>query len=234
MNGYGPRAGVSAPEALVALLLGLFIVHLGLDTLARVRSAQAAMAARSDVLLSTRIGRNVLRRELRHSMAGRDWTAAPDSLALRAFRGYAMVCSADSTGSVLLLAYHGDRAPDPSKDSVLLIAPEGATHVRALVAVRAAPAPCALGGGEPASWQVDEPPPDEPAVARLFEHGSYHLSGNALRYRPRDGGRQPLTPEVLSDASRWVAGASLAVELQPRDSSAGVPWSGFLAWRAPE
>jgi hypothetical protein len=71
-------------------------------------------------------------------------------------------------------------------------------------------------------------------LARLFERGSYHLTGSALRYRRGGSGRQPLTPEIWSSSTSWdVALERLGVEIVPADG-AGEPWSGFLAWLGPE
>jgi len=227
-------AGASLPEAIVALLVGLLVLQLGLATLARLRSAQADFSVRTDELVALRVGRHVLRRELRHGLPGRDWSADADSLSLRAFRGTAIVCASDSTAAELVVSYRGERAPDPSKDSVLLVTPDGLSAVRALVGTGVAPTPCPGSAGSTARWRLDRGGPPSAVVARLFERGSYHLSGAALRYRRGTSGRQPLTPEVWSTATAWEVSADrLAVGLV---SSAGSsrPWSGFLAWMTPE
>lgn len=231
--GSGARAGASLAEAVVALLVGLLVLQLGLATLARFRAARADLEARTDALVALRMGRHVLRRELRHSFAGRDWVAASDSLALRAFRGTALVCASDSAAAELVVSYRGDRMPDSSKDSLLLVTETGVTVVRALAGVGSAPSPCAAPGAA-ARWRLDRGAPSGTVLARLFERGSYHLSGAALRYRPGASGRQPLTPEVLSAAARFdVTPERVGVELVPWPRG-GAAWSGFLAWRTPE
>jgi hypothetical protein len=53
-------------------------------------------------------------------------------------------------------------------------------------------------GGDPELWSVDPPVPGA-LVVRVFERGSYHVSGGALRYRRGMGGRQPLTLDVFDD-----------------------------------
>jgi Tfp pilus assembly protein PilV len=227
------RAGVSVLEVLIALLIGLFVLQLGLETLARLRSAQAALSARADALVALRVGSHVLRRELRHGLAGRDWAASGDSLALRAFRATAVVCASDSAAAELTVRYRGDRAPDPSKDSVLVTTPEGVTTVHALVGVGAASSACAAPGVG-ARLRLDRGAPSGAVLARVFERGSYHLSDAALRYRRGASGRQPLTPEVWTSATAWdLSGDRLGVEVVP-SSRGGVAWSGFLAWRTPE
>ncbi|MGE0160946.1 MAG: type II secretion system protein J [Gemmatimonadales bacterium] len=235
------RAGERAPgeqggsllEMVVALFVGLMVVGLALTTLARFQTVRADMAARTDALVALRMGRHVLRSELRNGVPYRDWTAWADSVALRAFRGAGRVCGLDSVPRRLVVAYEGQRAPDPSKDSVLLVDERGATTVRALIARRAAYTLCpAAGGAESELWTLDRDPETPPVAARIFERGSYHLSAAALRYRRGASGRQPLTPEVLSAGSHWeVSAQRLRMELAP--SGAAETWSGFLAWLGP-
>lgn len=229
------RAGTSVVEALVAALLGLFLVHLGLQTLGRVRSAEAGLMTRTDALVALRVSRHVLRTELRRERARRDWSVDADSLSLRAFRGAALVCSTDSAAAEVVVSYRGDRAPDPAKDSVLLIGSRGEQSLRELVGTRVGSG-CDTGdGGAVWRWRLDAPAPPGAIFARLFERGSYHLSGHALRYRRGASGRQPLTAEVWSNSAAWApSGARLGIELIPRDPNAGRPWHGFLAWDARE
>jgi hypothetical protein len=225
-----PRAGVSIVEALVALVVGLLVLQLGLGTMARFRSARAHMAERADALVALRLGRHVLRDELRHGVPGRDWSVFSDSLPLRAFRGSGRVCESDSVSARLVVSYRGSRAPDPTKDSVLLIAGDGVTTVRALAAIGATPDPCAgPGGGARQMWTLDRGAPASVVAARIFERGSYHIASSALRYRRGASGRQPLTPEVWTSASAWSASPErLEVSLVPTGGSGS--WRGFVAW----
>lgn len=224
------EAGMSVPEALVALLLGLLVVQLALSSLARLGALRARLSLRTDALVALRVSRHVLRRETRHGSEGVDWGVAKDSLWLRAFRGAAVVCANDTASATLVVSYAGDRSPDPTKDSVLFVAADGAREVRALVGVSAVAPPCS-GPGASASWRLDRGAPAEAVVGKLFERGSYHLVDAALRYRRGASGRQPLTPEVWGGTSAWVAtGRRVGVELVPRDSAYGPPWSGFLSW----
>jgi len=217
----------------VALLLGLLVVHMGLDTLARLRATQARLATRGDGIVALRVGRHTLRRELRFGVQGRDWAADSDSLALRAFRGTALVCPADSAAVSLSVAFRGDRAPDVTKDSVLLVTEGGSRTARALVAIGAPSGACV--GAPPegfvaATWTVETVAPAGAVVAMLFEHGSYHLVDGALRYRRGRSGRQPLTPEVWASTSGWITSdGHLGVELIPGSPDVGRPWAGYLA-----
>lgn len=230
----GTRSGVSLPEVLVALLLGLLIVHLALESLTRMEAARRRLASRTDALVALRVGRHVLRRELRHGQAGTDWGVGGDSLWIRAFRGVALVCTVDSSTASLVVSYTGDRAPDPTKDSLVLFDALGTPEVRALAGTSAAPSGCG-GPGTEARWLLDRAAPRGVAVAKLFEHGSYHVANAALRYRRGAAGRQPLTPEVWDAATGLTLSPDrVGLEIFPRDTAAGPAWSGFLAWlRAP-
>jgi hypothetical protein len=214
------------PEIIVALLLGLLVVHLGLNTLSRLDAARTRIAARTDALVALRVTRHVVRRETRYGVGGEDWAVGGDSLALRAFRGVAVVCRNDPSTAELLVSYHGDRAPDPRKDSLVLVTGEGGRVVRALTSTTAPPIRCeGLEAGADAVWRLDAAAPAGTTLAMLFERGSYHLSGSALRYRRGAGGRQPLTPEVLAPSTRWTASANwVGIELVPQDHAAGGPW----------
>lgn len=230
-----PTAGVSVLEAVVALTLGFFALHLAIVTVQRSRDAQRAMTERIDVLGSLRLARYVSRRELRNGVPGRDWWIGGDSIALRAFRGTGLLCGHDGVTNEAVVSYHGDRLPEPDKDSVLLIHSNG-EHTIARLASVGAPAPgCGEGLGPSAVWRLDRPVPADAVLARLFERGSYHLSDRALRYRRGGSGRQPLTPEVWSTpASRWdLSVERAALSLVPTVGRGGRGWSGFLAWRSP-
>jgi hypothetical protein len=93
-------------------------------------------------------------------------------------------------------------------------------------------APCRHGRGTLERWQLSEAPPATAELARVFERGSYHLNGSAVRYRRGQGGRQPLTADALnSTQSSFVAGpgGSLRLVLKPKgDASRTV--DGFVAW----
>ena len=226
-----PKGGFTLVEVLVALLLGLFLVHAGLDALARLDAARRRISARTDALVALRVSRHVLRRETRHGVAGIDWVAGGDSISIRAFRGAAVVCGPAGAPTEIVVSYRGDRAPDPTKDSVLLVTGEGARTVRALVGTAAAPTPCAmLDTVGAALWRLDAPVLASVVAAKLFERGSYHVSGAALRYERGPGGRQPLTPEVLAPSSGWAGlGGWMALLLVPADTLGGPSWRGLVA-----
>jgi hypothetical protein len=216
-------SGVSVLEAIVALLLGLFVVHLGLSTLAGLRGTQLRLAARGEGLTAMRVARHVLRSELRPGLPGQDWRLDADSISLRAFRGRALVCPRDSATAEVTVAYSGYRRPDPAKDSVLVVEPTGRREARALLGVGPATAGCgSVQVGSLERWTLDAPV--APTVAL-----------SALRYRRGASGRQPLTPEVWAETTRWVlAGRRLGIDVRHLSGDAGADWATFVAWTEPE
>jgi prepilin-type N-terminal cleavage/methylation domain-containing protein len=198
--------GFTLVELAVVLVAVGMLGTLGLRAYAALGTTSAQLAARASTVQAARATRGVLHAELSAGSRGMDWRVhAPDSLSLRAYRGAAIVCESvdDSTWVV---RRSSSREPDPSKDSVGVLDADGQWHLAKLVSVRPEPI-CAnetrLFDGAITSaverWSV-RPAVAPPVLVRLFESGSYHLSGNALRYRRGAGGRQPLTESVLRGA----------------------------------
>jgi hypothetical protein len=201
------RSGVTVVEALVSLLLGLAMVSLGWSALARQRTVASTLKAEMDLLSARRLTALVIGKELRAGVRGRDWIGpVADSLPLRAFRGWGPVCRLGTEPGGIVVAYRGERAANPAKDSVLILTASGWRRTD-LTGRAVGPRSCALDlGGDSEVWTVD-PPVGGALVARVFERGSYHISGGALRYRRGRGGRQPLTLDVFDDESilfAWV------------------------------
>ncbi len=209
----GARSGASLPEAITAVLVGTIacacmaaLLHGG----ERLAEARARRLARLETI---RITAGVLRRELAVSDPAADLDGAGrDSVALRLFRGLAVACSTIAQGRVLV-AYAGEREPDPARDSLLPLAPPGAAPLPLRAAARA-PAPCpaapataaaaplASPGAQGAGgWYVLDTPTAAAAATPflLFQHGTYALGEGALRVRHGAEGRQPLTGEWLDD-----------------------------------
>jgi hypothetical protein len=193
------RRGVTVIEVLLSLLLGLAVISLGWGALARQRSVATRLASEMDLLLAQRLGALVIGKELRSGMRGTDWMVlAPDSLSLRAFRGWGPVCGAGTDPGRIVVAYLGERVANPAKDSVLILTVNG-WRLADLTARTANGGSCASGlGGAVERWTID-PPVGGALLARIFERGSYHIGEGALRYRRGLGGRQPLTPAVFDD-----------------------------------
>ena len=155
---------------------------------------------------------------------------AADSFGMRAFRGTAIVCAQEDS-TMFVVRRVGTRSPDPDKDSVLTLTTDGRWLVGRLAAWSRAPGTCpSRSRGREERWHIRHPP-GSGVLFRLFERGSYHLTGGALRYRIGRGGRQPITPPVLDPAGSGVTGlvpGGLAVSVAVRGSRRDRPG---ISWR---
>jgi len=219
-------------EALVALLLGLFLVHVALSTGAKARALHRDIVIRAEALAAVRMVSTLLRAETGAGVPVHDWAAGGDSLWVRAFRGTGLTCrenGAAEPGSTFWVAYTGYRRPDPTKDSVLVMYPSGDSRLAALAGVAGAIVGCAQDRESGLRLTVSEELPPGGVVVRVFERGSYALSGAALRYRRGAGGRQPLTPELWDAGSGWRhQDGRMEVELVP--STANGADRGLAPW----
>lgn len=201
-GGSGPRARagvVTIPELILVLwLFGLLTTAMASFSigLGRLSAAQRDRVRTQELVRTTRV---VLRAELRHGLPAQVLAGGGDSLRVRAARGAGVVCLID--GADLLVAYRGVRQPEPDKDSVLLVGPEG---IITADAIRSA-APSDRCGGSlrirsgPGADGLDG---DAGTIAVVFEGGVYQVADGALRYRRGAGGRQPLTEALLDRRSR--------------------------------
>jgi hypothetical protein len=193
-------AGISLLEVLLALALFSMVVP-GLWTVfARHQSSVGTMAERAEALEGLRILTWLIPLELDLGTSGEDWQASTDTVALRAFRGFGTIDSVGPTGVEAFVCFVGDRAPDPRKDSLLVL--DGAGHWVAadLLDRRGLDVPCSGDGasGQEERWTLSQSARTG-LVFRIFERGSYHLAGGALRYRRGMGGRQPVTSEFMGN-----------------------------------
>jgi len=205
------RRGVSVVEVLVSLLLGLAVVSLGWKGLAHQRTVASRLGSEMDLLSARRLAAVVIGKELRAGVRGRDWVVrAPDSLSLRAFRGWGPVCGQGAEARNIVVVYHGERVANPVKDSVLIMTADGWWPAD-LTGRASRVESCAMDpGADSELWTIDPPVPGA-LVARIFERGSYHVSGGALRYRRGMGGRQPLTLDVFDDERSTIEASSAEV-----------------------
>jgi hypothetical protein len=220
------RAGHTLAELTVTLFLAGF---LGATLAALVGGATRSLqdlVPRSEAAEVRRTVGAILHEELSVGVAGRDWHLDGErAVVLRAFRGYGRVCGPAADGSSWLVAWVGQRAPDPARDSLLVLQAGGNWVATPLVGHASqgtdAVGTCLPESGEAvAAWVVpDVPPPvhavgveghagdplstERPVLARYFETGRYSLEDGAFRYRRGAGGRQPLTPERVDRASRF-------------------------------
>lgn len=190
------RHGHSLVEAIVALLAGT-VVCAGVAALAATQQRLTdARVPRLGGAETVRIVTTVLRRELASLDPAADvGGAGSDTLSLRLYRGFAVVCSV-AAGPRLFVRFRGEREADPTRDSLLPVLPPGSAPVP-ITASDHSDAPCP-GEGELRVWRAEAPSiPGTPLL--LFQRGTYSLSSKAFRVRHGAEGRQPLTGEWLDD-----------------------------------
>lgn len=217
------KRGTTLVEVLVALVLVFLVLAAARRVVEAGRRSAARILEAAEALETERILRWVVREEVRAARPGVDWSVDGDSLPLRAFRGVARVCAHPGNGR-LLVHWRGMRAPDPRKDSVLLLARSGAWTGHRLTGRDASARGCGETGGTPGGrveeWRVDPAPPGTvaPTLARFFERGVYFVADSALRYRRGGGGRQPLTAARLDPSGSGMSagpGGSLVLRALP-------------------
>lgn len=210
-----PQAGsVSVSE----LVLVFWVFAIVLIALAEFVAGQGRLARRQRDLVRLREAHRtvelILGNELRDLTSADIIRGGSEALAIRAPRGSGSVCSAD--GSSVSLRYSGSRRPDPEKDSVLLLVGGGPAEIRAVTAVVGGG--CGNGG---LTLALDHPVVVRARFGVVFEHGSYHASGAAIRYRLGRAGRQPLTEAFFARAAfaPGSGAAGLLVHLEPHPDS---------------
>ena len=190
------QAGYSLTELLMALMLaGLLAAAAAalLQTQAALSRNTTHHAQAAELLRTTA---HVLTAETRWSNANVDLrAAAADSIALRAFRASAVVLRVEPDGR-LLARLNALRAPDASKDSVLVLTDYGREVHAQLIDASTTPLPC--GPGDCYLLRISATAAAGDALL-IFESGNYYLSTRALRYRLGAEGRQPLTIDLLDD-----------------------------------
>jgi prepilin-type N-terminal cleavage/methylation domain-containing protein len=187
--------GFTLVEVMAAMtLLGAATALIYGSLAAQVRLARAA-SERAAAAEAVRTASHVVAGEIRRMTATDVAATSADSMAVRAFRGIALVCG--SGGDRITVRYRGDRLPDPAKDSVVAV---DDTEQRTAHLAESRPAitgACLPEQGERVlDWRI-APPLDSAGVLLVFERGSYYISARALRYRRGAEGRQPLTAELI-------------------------------------
>jgi hypothetical protein len=194
------RAGSSLLELVLVLGLLFWVFHGVWSSLVVHRDAGTGLAERAQDLESIRTVSWLLSEEVSKGRPGIDWeVGGHDSLSLRSFRGLSLVNPVSNGRESWVVCYRGLRDPDPAKDSVLVLGRDGGWRIHDLTNRVPRPDEC-LGGGEGRVevWTL-YPVPSAPVLFKLFERGTYHLTGKALRYSRGRSGRQPLTPERIED-----------------------------------
>jgi hypothetical protein len=200
------REGGLLIETVIALALGAIV----LGSLASLVTSGLRwtrwLIDRSEALEVVRTTWVILGEEVRGGRANDDWRVDDSGvLQLRSFQGVARICEVDAATSDWWVAYRGRRLPDPSRDSILALRPDGRWQSLDLASSTSSPGPTekcqSLDGESVLRWVVEGSGEAETILARTYETGSYHLVDGALRYRRGGGGRQPLTATRLSSGS---------------------------------
>lgn len=235
-RGGGESLGFTLLEALVAVLLNGFVLHAGWQLVRVHRTAARAVVASASRIGAGSVAHAVLRREIRAGVRGRDLgEPIRDTVGLRVFRGTALPCRGGEPGG-LEVVYRGLRGVDPGKDSVLVLDREGGWTAADLL--RSGPSspersqcPTSVEGSR-FRWVLEPEPEHLPLALRVFERGSYHLAGRALRYRRGRGGRQPLTGEVFADTSALEPHPGGGLRIRLHFDPSGVEEDPARSWSA--
>lgn len=189
------RDGAALVEALVATVLAALVAAAGtalLQAQSRVATNVTLRSERNDAARSALL---TLQAELREASAVTDVHAvARDSIAARIFRGLAIVCAVRE--AQIYVRYRGLRLPDIVKDSMLQVGVENSADIEAVAPQNSG---CSRNPDEVLLALVITESVAPGSMWLIFESGSYHLSGHALRYRRGSESRQPITNEVLDD-----------------------------------
>lgn len=219
----GPRAGVSLVETLIVLGITALLLGAVASTLQHQNALVRIQAERAAFADALRVMAVVLQGELRWADPLHDVPVVESgSVQLRAMRAIAVVCGWQGTATLVRL--RGIRRPDPDKDSVALVPGD---DVLALRGAAEAPDACPHEPDEHVYRLTFDARAPRGALL-VFERGSYHLVGNAFRYRRGAAGRQPLTAEVLTRV-RFEPGfvsatlESLRAHAESRSPAAGRP-----------
>ena len=214
------RGGFALTEAIVAATLLLMVIQVSWWVTAVQSVVGMRVVTGSRILDETRLIHHVVSAEVGQGREGLDWTLKDGELRLRAFRGTAYRCH-DQPARGVAVAVSGYRAPDPAKDSVLVLSGDGAWSPAALVRrSRGGSAGCEeLGGFQAEVWHLEPARPDLLAAA-YYERGAYRFSNGAFRYRRGNGGWQPLTGEGIEVDSAELVPAG------PNGVAAVVTWRG--------
>jgi type II secretory pathway pseudopilin PulG len=228
------RGGHSLIELLVALLLLALVATTAVGLLTAGGRLVRGTTNAAEAVNATGFAARLLRSEIETLVPTDSHGFDSDSSRQRVFRGSGIVCGL--SGGTASVRYRGMRNPDPTKDSTLVLAASGESARALLAASASPPAPCVARNGETVLGLEVPGGLRSGDVVLLFETGTWHLAGSALRYARGAGGRQPLTPSVFVDDSTGItvdtAGAvPLAVRLALAAMPAGATAASMIRER---
>lgn len=194
--------GFTLTELTVTLLILALVAQGAWSVFVTFQRAALGVASRAEALETIRTVGWILSEELGGGEEGVDWMGlGDDTVVVRAYRGIALP-EEWGIGSEVVVCFRGSRNPNLAKDSLLVLTEDG--DWRAISLLGRSPSETGCWDGEEGRrelWEVGGADGGPWLLARLFESGSYHFQGGALRYRQPGGGRQPLTPGIIREGS---------------------------------
>lgn len=186
------RAGAALLELITAAVL-LGIVGIICTTLIHAQASLIRTVSEHIAVAETlRSARTIVARDVRILDSADIHAVAGDSISIRVFRGWGIVCAA--ANGIVTVRYQGLRQPDATKDSMLVFGEDRAGTFQGTSPLNSDcprhPDEQILGLSPSISVRAG-------ALLLFYETGAYHLAVNALRYRRGNEGRQPLTDELI-------------------------------------
>lgn len=183
------RRGVTVVETLVALTLLLFLAGLLVQLLVGAHRTGRRVSGRLEVAEARRVARDLVDWSVRGGGIREDPGRV---LTLRSFVGHGEPCPGGG------FAYRGRRLPDPARDSLWLLGPDGSWTVEPAAGLRHTGCHAGSPGPPLPGFRLDPAtgPMTGVVLVRVFEGGRFTL-GDALRYGRAGTRAQPLTAPVL-------------------------------------
>lgn len=191
-----PRRGVTVVETLVALTLLFLLTGLLVQLLAGAGRSGRQVSNRLEVVEARRVARDLVDLSVR---SGGSLDETGRALGLRSYVGHGEPCPGGG------FVYRGRRLPDPGRDSLWLMAPDGTWTVEAATSLTSAACVGSLPGPALPGFALDAGvgPAAGVILVRVFEAGRFTLT-DALRYGRVGTRAQPLTAPVLDPTRSFV------------------------------
>ena len=215
------RRGVTLLECLVALLLTGLILSVLSRVVISLRRGLETTTALSEEVETARVARTLLDR-IAASGAVLHESAGAGEVRVRLPIGWAEPCDS-------VFVWRGIRAPDPERDSALVI--DALSRRRRVAITDTGLQPCTVAHGADGVGRTFElvPAISDVRLIRVYESGVVRID-DAVRYARRSTPRQPLTAPVLDPGASYAELRPGATEVRV-ESRTGRIWT--RSWPAP-